>query len=796
MKYLAITQKTADWLLTNTKYLEAIKKELPTIVSQKALSDGILVVGSLRVATVKETIALWNTDYLTGTGYEEWGFVRIQGLLSLFDAQEIFEEVFEREIYVINQRLQNLLLSDDRYIHRSLGGNMHSCLAGRGDQARQFTVGWYEGEVTLNSNKFHSLVVVGPSSTPGQAGFDLIKKNLLDVGAILPRLVSEATSALRSGHSRPTLDIPIFVRLRDRFSPASTQRVAGVSPIEEAPELATEVDRDLQYTTFDWTYDNWVKDNSPLNRAQRAILESDIVLRQPLRIVGPAGSGKTLLMQLLAMRYLETSRKNSQPFTILYVVHNAEMQSLVCQKFEILGGAQYLEQGAPQKLTVSTLFAYCREQIEFPTDAIIDKDALQTKLFQKQIVSDAIQRVFLTRKTDLEETNLLNKLAESSELLVLLAELIVSEIGIGIKGRGLTGGRSLYVEADRPFTRFHGILNQLERNIVFDVFEDYHRTVFQEYEVLDADDVAISLLGQLKTPLWEMKRKKVGFDLVFVDETQLFNQNERQLFRFLPKRTDKGLPIAIAIDEAQELRGSTNSGFGVLGIEQMASESLQTVHRCTPDILKLAFFVIQRTTDLFGSDFPDFTQSSTTMIPANHPLSTRPRLVIRDEAGISVLGKSVLREIRTLRRNKIRQIAVIVHSEKYWSSVIDFLKQEDIRLYILERRGERLDSKAPMVYVSRPENIGGQEFDGVICVGLEHGVVPPLVEGHIGIGEALEQQSLREMYLAFTRARYQLVIVNTRHSTPNHVLQMAVASGILQNEVDGTQADLIDKKIS
>jgi hypothetical protein len=788
MTYLLLTQKTANWLLSNSLYLNAIKKELPNIVAHKALADGVMVVGSLRAAALRESLCVWNTDYLTGTGYEDWGIITIQGPIGLFTELTILGEVFERQLYVINQRLQGLLLADDRFIHRSLGENLHTCLAGRGDRARQYSIGWYEGEAAVGPNRFHTLITIGPSSIPGDAGFEVMKKHLTDAKGVLPKLIADANSLLRLSLSRPTLDISAFVGLADRFSPVTAKRHYVEIPIEEAPELeADEVAREARYSTLEWTYAQWVKPDSPLSRSQRLILEADTILRQPLRIIGPAGSGKTLLMQLLAMRQLGNAEVGGRPLSILYVVHNSEMQSVVWKRFETLGGMTFLEGDKPQKLYVNTLFEYCRNQIEFPSDAIIDKDALQTKLFQKQIVTEAIGSVFEKRKPDVKSSVLLNKLSESQALIEVLSDLIVSEIGIAIKGRGLTNDRGRYVESERPFTRFHSVLNSTERDLVFDVFEAYHHVVFHEYEVLDADDVAISLLGQLKTPLWEMKRKKVGFDMVFVDETQLFNQNERQLFRFLPKLSDQSLPIAIALDEAQEVRGSTSAGFGILGIEDMANETLSIVHRCTPDILRLAFFVIQRTTDLFGSEFPDFTQNTTTVIPQDHPLAEKPRLVVRDES--PTIGKSVLREIRTLRRN-LRQIAVVVHSDKYWGSITDFLKTQQIPLLISSRRGERIDPRAPVVYVSKPENIGGQEFDAVICVGLEHGVVPPLIDGHIGLSEALEQQSLREMYLAFTRSRYRLIILNSKHSTPNHIIQMAIEAGMIEGTAEGSQGRL------
>jgi superfamily I DNA/RNA helicase len=354
--------------------------------------------------------------------------------------------------------------------------------------------------------------------------------------------------------------------------------------------------------------------------------------------------------------------------------------------------------------------------------------------------------------------------------------MLVSEIGVAIKGMGLTSDRKKYVGSERPLTRLHGALNQTERDIVFDIYQEYNRIISEEYEVLDADDVAITLLAHLKTPLWEIKRKKFGFDFVFVDETQLFDQNERQLFRLLTKRSSGNLPIALALDQAQELRGALSTGIGLLGIEGVASETLTTVHRCTPSILKLAFFVIQRTTDLFTPEFPDFTRHTTTVVAEDHPLAKVPRLIMREES--ASLGKTILREVRSLRRN-LRQIAVVIHPEKYWPEILKVLTSQDLPLVVFTRRGESVVSNTPVVVLTKPDNVGGQEFDAVISVGLEYGVVPPLVEGHIGLSEALEQQSLREMYLVFTRARYQLIIINSKHSTPTHTIKLAIESQLV-----------------
>src|ERR1019366_4067625 len=107
------------------------------------------------------------------------------------------------------------------------------------------------------------------------------------------------------------------------------------------------------------------------------------------------------------------------------------------------------------------------------------------------------------------------------------------EISGAIKGHGLVGDERRYVESQRPLSRLHGLLNPGERRLVFAAFRNYHKIIFEGYHVLDGDDVAISLFGKLKTPAWELHRQDLGFDHVFVDEAQLYNENERRVLPLL-----------------------------------------------------------------------------------------------------------------------------------------------------------------------------------------------------------------------------------------------------------------------
>jgi hypothetical protein len=231
------------------------------------------------------------------------------------------------------------------------------------------------------------------------------------------------------------------------------------------------------------------------------------------------------------------------------------------------------------------------------------------------------------------------------------------------------------------------------------------------------------------------------------------------------------------LDEAQQTRAVLSAGLGLLGFEQLSHESLESVHRSTHAVLQLAFFVIQRTTDLFGSDFPDFTGTTQPVIPDSHKLARLPEL--RKAAQNGALGAETVRQISALRRDNIRQIGVVCHAERYWEEIRTAISKAEIPFVVLNQRGERLDTERPLVVLGRPDTIGGQEFDAVLAVGLEQGVVPPRVANH-ALGMALEQQALREMYVSFTRARYRLILINSHRSAASSIIADAAKRGYLK----------------
>lgn len=783
MTYLALTQGTAEWLHGKTGLIDAIRTSLfKGGAAFRPLEESEFAEGPVRMAASKEreVIAIWNTDYLTGTGEEAWGFILLDSEGGLLGKQDISQEVLERCIYVISQRLQKLLI-DGAYIHRSHPNGAHTLLAGRGNRARHYSIGYFEQVIDTRDAQKNAILCVGPDK---DLTFTRLSQRAFKEGKNLSHLVQVANNLASPKTGRPAVSPKMFLDFREKLASFIKTRKESVHENEYASVQVATSSQNLNmmepYRVQELSYTQWIAADGPLTDIQRRILKSEALDHHPLRIVGPGGSGKTLLMQLLAVKVLTEARNIGKPTRILYIVHNSPMRDKVEQRFAVLLGQPLSSWIDGQHIEVSTLSDYGRNQLGIDFANVINADAYESKLFQLEEVSQALSECMQDQEKLVKGSPLLTEVKKNPELQQVFAVLVMAEISAAIKGHGLELDKRRYVESQQSLSRLHGILAKEERGFIYDTFMLYQKNVIERYQVLDTDDIALSLLGRLRTPLWELKRKEIGYDYIFVDETQLFNENERRILPLLTKGITDHVPIALALDEAQQPYGQNTAGLATIGIKDITSESLPSIHRSTRAIVKLAFFVIQRCTELFSADFPDFTKSADEMALDSHPWANSPQFEIAKN-GTKGLATAIEQRVRVLRK-KIRQIAIICHSDQYWASILETLKESKLPLYVIEQRGEKLPVDEPLVVLARPAHVGGQEFDAVILVGLEQGVIPPRVTGNNALAAAIEQQVLREIYLAVTRARFQLIIMLSHRASPTQVLRDAAKSRLIKSE--------------
>jgi superfamily I DNA/RNA helicase len=777
MIYLALTQGTAEWMLPKVGLMDTINKTMQLLYHPESdLETKIFSEGPIRILMNPErtVIALWHVDYFSGTEDEAWGFIRISGVLSLEAQPVISREVLERSIYVVNQRLQGLLI-DGALFHRNYDNNTHTLLSGRGAIARHYSIGYCEKAVVDHDSEYRGVICVGPCEN-----FSVLVSAVDLAGKDLNRLIVTANKLLSTVQNRAPISANLYKELRIKLAGfAAKTEGSEFDNIEVTTGKEAVCDTDAM-RCIGLSYAQWLDTDYPLNDAQRRILMSESIDRHPLRILGPGGSGKTLLMQLLVLRKMELANTKGQLCRVLYIVHSNAMRDKVLQRFQILTQGEISTQGRwkESEVLVTTLSEYCRSELSLDINSVLDTDADDAKEFQCNQVYESLNAMASENARAVSSSGILSQIFKNPDLVRLFAKLVVAEISVAVKGHGLEADKKKYVESERSLSRLHGILNYSERDFIFEVFKKYHDVIFEQYGVLDPDDIALSLSGRLNTPLWKLRRREAAFDYVFVDEAQLFNENERRVLPYLTRGTLSHVPIALALDQAQSFYGQSTAGLATIGIKDVSNEKLDSIHRSTNAIIKLAFFIIQRSTDLFGPEFPDFTKIARSLLPDNHEMASKPSMEKEGNLSSSY-GKFVLKRVRDLRKENIRQIAVVCHAGQYWNELERELSESDLPFQVLRERGERLQHDQPLVVLCRPPQIGGQEFDAVIIVGLEFGVTPPRDINNEALNAAVEQQVIREMYLSVTRARYRVVFTLSKNASPNLLLNSACQDGLV-----------------
>ena len=98
MKYLAITRSLAEWLLPKVGLISSLHGSLESLGKDGGvLREMDFQQNAIRISLDVKTgiCAMWHTDYVSGTGAEDWGFIRWSGEQSLCAADGIGREVLE-----------------------------------------------------------------------------------------------------------------------------------------------------------------------------------------------------------------------------------------------------------------------------------------------------------------------------------------------------------------------------------------------------------------------------------------------------------------------------------------------------------------------------------------------------------------------------------------------------------------------------------------------------------------------------------------------------------------------------
>jgi superfamily I DNA/RNA helicase len=371
----------------------------------------------------------------------------------------------------------------------------------------------------------------------------------------------------------------------------------------------------------------------------------------------------------------------------------------------------------------------------------------------------------------------------------LKVPLIQHEISVVIKGRA---GESLDTYKKIPsIPNGLPIKTEADKALVWKIYEHYRDQLVVGGQ-FDTDDVILTALSQLSTPIWRRRRLRDGFDMIFVDETHLFNMNELSIFHHLTKSESK-FPIAFAVDRSQAIgdRGWADD-IDVTSLMPLASElsvsavvNLNGIFRCSPDIVNLAFSITSSGASLF-TNFQDPMRLAHSNMTFEEEKRARHPIYVdfpTDEAMIkgAFLTAESMRDSLSSSRG---DIAIVAFNEELFHELQRQALDDNKPVEILKHRGDvevvRRARSTSRFVLSLSDYIGGLEFDGVVLIGVDDGRVPPSPEQHHAQSRAyMTFASHNRLYVAVTRARYQVCVLGVRARGPSAILRPALVAGAL-----------------
>ena len=554
----------------------------------------------------------------------------------------------------------------------------------------------------------------------------------------------------------------------------------------------TSLDEEKRILTIDERVgvETWMK---YLTNVQLDFIKREIVGAE--RIEGAAGTGKTISMVLRCVYLLTRCVTTPDDYHIIFITHSVASRDRIIESFKANceNADDYIEtdEKKPRRsILITTLQEWSGKNLGTNTieDAeYLDKDAADSKIYQYMYIQQAIGEVMNTKWNGysvLCSEKFKHFLEASSD--ETKTEMFRYEISVIIKGRA-EGKFDKYNELNRPRLCLP-LETEEDRMFAYDVYESYQHSL-ESIGQFDSDDITLSALGQLNTPIWRRRSVRDGYDACFVDETQLFNLNELSVFHYLnkPQNVSK---IVYAIDKSQAFGeiGFTDEELSLLlnnGEVTGADSSFNTIFRSSPEIVDLAFNILAANTAIFHNyDNPvdhcsySFTseQESKCETPEYYLCQTDKKMVESAFASAEKYHTEYHVErgrILIVSTNPELTKQICAHNG-YGRSVVLLKSKNDMKSV-----QNALNSHC--FVLGDMDCVGGLEFDAVYIVGVDKGRVPPEDKN---MSSYVRYVWHNRMYVAVTRAKYAVKMWGNVNKGESTVLQGAVESQIIKKVED------------
>jgi hypothetical protein len=606
---------------------------------------------------------------------------------------------------------------------------------------------------------------------PGVFAFALDRSGTRDVGEFKPDL-----DLLKSASANVAMAV----------SQNEKANVSNRAPDQLGDRITLEAsipDADAPHVPFDDWY------SVRLTIKQRLFV--DHPLSSSVRLIGPAGSGKTVALVVKCLRELREAARQNATVRLLYLTSassTAESVKSLILDMDLVTGNNALESDPPS-LVVTTIYALADSYMRYDLNNLspVSLDGHEGRAFQADILNLVIEEELkadwiASRSRCSKPLVTYMEAANTSGVRRFFLWELLNEFACVLDAEGVRSGlerRERYLSDKRKSWMMDLKLRE-DREVVLRLYDRFGEWLRKE-KAIGSDQMIADFLNYLDSYRWEATRTKDGFDAIFVDELHLFNRQERMVLCHLLRKPDATPPVFVAYDAKQSPRDTflsmpsaesqkynlwTDAGLG-----KTERIELVDVFRYTPQIVR-ALSSIDKSfpgQDL-DSDWPAYRGISRT---EDGPVPTVCELA----STVATFGVVFKRATAIQGRlAKDRRVAVLCCSYDLFGR---YLEYPDLRtdFYAITSRDEALEirPRGKRFVFSMPEYVAGLQYDTVLLIDVNRGEVP---DGPYSL--AALRKFASQVYLGASRAERRLEFYScAEHGGIAPLLSLAVAEGAI-----------------
>lgn len=537
-------------------------------------------------------------------------------------------------------------------------------------------------------------------------------------------------------------EIPSYRKtINDLIKKVRAQRV-NASLAENTEEIVQRVDFDTvgsSAISLSMPFEEWM---DKLSAGQKEVLKADGP--HNIRIIGAAGSGKTAALCLRAIKDVRDA--SSSGVRVLFATHSWAMAERIDGALSALNSGE-----VPSEIEVSPLLQVLRDVLkgEFIGGiSVLGDDSTDGRSFQVDLIEELLTGQSSVDMAAFVKQGLREEISQAITAgdTRILAENLYQEFnGVLLAMAVRPSDKSkmdVYLKMERsgdmpPFTTRGDLL------FVLHIYRSFIAQL-REWGFVTTDQLVSDAMRVLETFAWDVKRDSLGYDIIFVDELQLFGAQERMALTLLSRSQDKPIFVT-AEDPSQGVFAAVSPAWrnGAVLSKDSKPIELSTVHRFNKGILALVKHIYM--------SFP--LNAGAIAIEAGSSANEGAPPLLFEYDNYVGLEESVVSLVREMHRHggSVAVISINYDSRK----LANRLKENIPNIVLVESLDdiEQLTYRRKSIVVGGWSFLGGTQFDRVIVIG-----------DRLGAGQTAfdRMRDLVSLYVAASRASKELKLVLTQ----------------------------------